>query len=277
MPEALAGLSAPAPQAPAGDQAQQQAPAATPENVATPADATQAPDDGKNGSTEAAKTVSMSQEEFDKRIQAEKAKAEARAERRALKAYRETLERIVPPQPGQQSTPPQAADEKPRAEQFKSVEDYVEAVTDWKLKQRDVETTQAKQQEQARTLSEKTERIYVEAQKIDGFDREAFDELPLTRQIAEALVESDAPAKLMAYMAGNPEEVARIAGLSPARQAAEIGKLEARLAAAPKPSAAPPPIKPIGTRGSASPGDLSKASMDDYIEQRRKQGARWAR
>lgn len=251
-----------------------QTPAATPENVATPQADTQAAEDV---TTEVAKTVTMTQEEFDKTVQAEKAKAEARAERRALKAYSEKLERMT--QQRQQPAPEsaEANDRPPKIEHFDSVEKYVDAVTDWKLNQRDAAAQQTRQQEQARTISEKTEGIYAEAQKIQGFDREAFDELPLTRHIAEALVDSDTPAKLMAYMASNPSEVERISGLSPARQAAEMGKLEARLSAAPKPSSAPAPIKPIGTRGSATNTDLSRSSMDEYIAARSKQGASWAR
>lgn len=270
MPEALAGQAAP------GESTEQQVtnPAATPETVATPQADTQAAEDGKH-SEDSPKT--FTQAELDEIVRKRTARAEAIAERRALKAYSEKLERMTQQraQPAAESAP--VSDGKPKPEQFDSVEKYVDAVTDWKLAQRDAQSQQTQQQEQARTLSEKTENLYAEAAKIEGFDRDAFDELPLTRQIAEALVESDAPAKLMAFMSANPDEVQRIAGLSPARQAAEIGKLEARLATAPKPSSAPPPIKPIGTRGSATNNDLSKASMDEYVEQRRKQGARWSR
>lgn len=248
-------------------------PAATPENVAAPVENTQDQPDVK---TEVAKTITMTQEEFDKKVQAEKAKAEAKAERRALKAYRETMERFAPPQ--QQRAEEKPADTgRPTQSQFDNVDDYVEAMADWKLGQRDQQAQQQQQEKQAQTLAAKTENFYEEAQKIPGFDREAFDELPLTRHIAEALIDSEAPAKLMAHMAANPDEVARIAGLSPARQAAEIGKLETKLASAPKVSNAPAPIKPIGTRGSATNSDPSKMSMEEYAEYRKKSGAQWAR
>lgn len=247
--------------------------AATPENVAAPVDKTQDQQDEKN---EVAKVVTMTQEEFDKTIQAEKAKAEAKAERRALKAYRETLEKFSPQQQQKAEEKP-AITSRPTQAQFDNVDDYVEAMADWKLGQREQQEQQQHQAQQAQTLAAKTESFYSEAQKIPGFDREAFDELPLTRHIAEALIESDAPAKLMAHMAANPEEVARIASLSPARQAAEIGKLETKLASAPKVSNAPAPIKPIGTRGSATNSDPSKMSMEEYAEYRKKSGAQWAR
>ena len=74
-------------------------PAATPENVAAPAPGTEAAPDVE---TQAEKK-SFTQEELNEIIQKEKAKAEAKAERRALKAYRETLEKFAPLQQQQKA------------------------------------------------------------------------------------------------------------------------------------------------------------------------------
>lgn len=245
-------------------------PAATPDNVVAPVETTQDQPDVK---TEAeAKTFTQS--EVDAIVSKNKAKAEAIAERRALKAYRETLERFAPPQ--QPKTEAEASG-RPTQAQFENVDDYVEAMADWKMGQREQTAQQAQQAKQEQAMAVKTENFYSEAQKIHGFDRELFDELPLTRHIAEALIDSDAPAKLMAHMAAHPDEVARIAGLSPARQAAEIGKLETRLASVPRVSSAPEPIKPIGSRGSAANTDTSRMSMEEYAAKRKADGAPWAR
>ena len=65
--------------------------------------------------------------------------------------------------------------------------------------------------------------------------------------------------------------------MSPVRQIKEMDRLEARIASVPKVSNAPAPIKPIGTRGSATNNDLSRLPMPEYIEQRKKAGAGWAR
>ena len=183
------------------------------------------------------------------------------------------MERFAPPQQ------PQAAptSDRPTQAHFENVDDYVEAMADWKLGQHVQKANQHRQEQQEQAMSTKTENYYAEAQKIPGFDRDVFDELPLTRHIAEALIDSDAPAKLMAHMAAHPDEVERIAGLSPARQAAEIGKLETKLASVPKVSNAPAPIKPIGNRGSASTADPSRMSMEEYAAKRKAEGARWAR
>lgn len=243
-------------------------PAATPDNVAAPVENTQDQPDVK---TEAEKK-SFTQEELNEIIQKEKAKAEAKAERRALKAYRETLERFAPaPQPLQAK----AESGRPTQAQFESVDDYVEAMAEWKLGQREQQAQQVRQQQAARSIESKTESFYAEAEKIPGFDREAFDDLPLTTAIAAAIIDSDTPAKLMAHLAQNPDEAERIARLSPARQAAEIGKLETKLASAPKVSNAPAPIKPIGGAqgGTKNPSEMTDAEFAKWrrsqIAQRR--------
>lgn len=246
-------------------------PAATPETVATPATETLAAPDVK---TEAeAKT--FTQAELDAIVQKEKAKAARIAESRAMKARIEALERNLQQQ-AQPSQQPQNTDRPTRAN-FASDDDYVEAMADWKLEQRDKATRAARETQQRTELANRTEAVYSEAERLPGFDRDAFDSLPLTPAIAAALVDSDVSAKLMHYMAQNPEEVAKIANLPPARQAAAIGRMEAKVDVAPPVSNAPPPMKPVGTRGSASNSDLGRASMEEYIAQRQKQGARWSR
>ena len=246
-------------------------PAATPETVATPATETLAAPDVK---TEAeAKT--FTQAELDAIVQKEKAKAARIAESRAMKARIEALERNLQQQ-AQPSQQPQNTDRPTRAN-FASDDDYVEAMADWKLEQRDKATRAARETQQRTELVNRTEAVYSEAERLPGFDRDAFDSLPLTPAIAAALVDSDVSAKLMHYMAQNPEEVAKIANLPPARQAAAIGRMEAKVDVAPPVSNAPPPMKPVGTRGSASNSDLGRASMEEYIAQRQKQGARWSR
>ena len=119
-------------------------PAATPENVAAPAPGTEAAPDVE---TQAEKK-SFTQEELNEIIQKEKAKAEAKAERRALKAYRETLEKFAPQQRAE-TTPP-ADTGRPTQAQFDNVDDYVEAMAEWKLGQRE---QQAKQQQDQATAN----------------------------------------------------------------------------------------------------------------------------
>jgi len=250
--------------------------AAIPEEVATAETETPAVEAEEVKEAEK-ESKTFSQEELDRIIQKEKAKAEARAERRALKVYAEKLEAMTS-KPVQQPEAPRG-DGKPQMSQYDNVEDYVEAVAEWKLQQREMGARQQQVETTQRQILDKTEKIYAQAEKISEFDRDTFDELPLTQTVAQAIIDSDVAPALMAHLSSHPEEAERIASLSPARQAAEIGKLELKVATAKqvKASNAPAPIKPIGNRGGASNGDLTKMTMEEFLEARSKQGARWAR
>lgn len=244
-------------------------PAVTPEQVTAPTDVTAAPADEPTQ----AETKTFTQEQLNEIIQKEKAKAEAKAERRALKAYRETLERFAPQAPIQQQS-----DGKPQRAAFNGDDEaYIEAVADWKIDQRDQQTRQQREAERHQSTAAKTEKLYTEASKLPGFDRDTFEELPLTPSIAQALIDSDAAPQLMAYMASNPDDIERISKLSPARQAAELGKLEARLSTVKQHKEPPPPIRTVNGGGTVNHSDPSKMPMDQYIEWRKKNGAKWAR
>ena len=257
MSEALAGQEAPS--VPVGSQI----PAATPDAVAPAPGTTEAPE-GEAIPQVPEKTLTQS--EVNALIQKEKAKAEAKAERRALRAYRETLERIVPRQQQNQQQP-QAT--RPERTKFATDDEWVEAVADWKIAERDATTRQERNREQERTIADKTEGLYAEAAKVEGFDRQEFDALPLTQAIAAAVTYSDIAPKLMAFMSQNPDEVARIANLPLARQAAEIGRLEGKILAtpsAPKVSKAPAPIDPIGGNkgGTKDPAQMSQKEFNEW-------------
>ncbi len=264
MPEELAGQAAPeTPETPVAEPT---------EKTASTEAGTETAEGEKKEETQAEERK-FTQAELDAIVQKEKAKAEAKAERRSLKAYRETLERVIQPT----RAPEPQGDGRPLRAQYASEDEFVDAITDWKLDQRDQRARAEAQRYAHQSMAEKTESIYAKAEKLPGFDREAFDELPLTRPLAEALIEADAPEKIMAFLAVNPDEVDRIARLSPARQAAEVGKLEAKLSAAPKVSNAPPPIKPIGARGGSSSNDPEHMTQAEYEAMRKRQGAHWAK
>lgn len=246
--------------------------ATNPAAATDPAATTSAQTDGADGGEkESPVPKTYTEEELRDRIERATAKAAAKAERKALREAHQMLQRTTEPrQPA-----PQASDDRPRRDQFASEEDYFDKLTDWKLGQRDRAQAQEKQQEHVKSIEKKTERLYAEAEKIPGFDRDDFEALPLTPAIAQALADSDVAPKLMAHMASNPDDVERIAKLPAARQAAEIGKLEARLQSAPKTTNAPTPIEPVGTRGSGTTS-LESADFAQYKKLRAKQGARWA-
>jgi hypothetical protein len=214
----------------------------------------------------------FTQKELDEILQKRLAKSEARAERRAKEAYREALEAVTRTQPVQRQT-----SDEPQREQFANDAEWIDAKVEYKLQQRDSARVQEATRQADTQNFIKAEALYAKAEKVAGFDRDSFNDLPLTRPIAEVIMESDVAPQLMAYMSANPEEVERISKLSDARQAVELGKLEVKLQQTPKTTKASPPISPVsGSRGGTSL-DLSSADFASYKAMRAKQGARWAR
>ena len=163
-----------------------------------------------------------------KKRQDAEARAEA-AERRAREL--ETLQQQRQQPPPQQT---QTDDPKPLRSQFETEDEWLDARDAWRDRSREREAEARKAKEQQEALYAKTEGIYAQAQALEGFDRAAFDRLPLTKPIVEALIESEQAPKLMHYMASNPAEVVRIAGLSATKQYQELARIEDKLNAAPK-------------------------------------------
>jgi len=243
------------------------------------ADTTAAQTDGAGGGEEVPAPEpekTFTQAELDAIISREKAKSESKAERRVLKQ----LERIAPPsQPQPQQRQQAAPSEAPRRDSFDDDEKWLDARDAWRDQQRDARAAQERQQQQTAETLRTTEKIYAEAAKLPGFDREDFDALPLTKPIVKAIIESDLAPKLMAHLSANPDEITRIAALSETRQIIELGKIETKLSEKPaiKASKAPPPISTVGGNGGPVIKDLNTASMEDYRAMRAKQGARWAK
>lgn len=246
-------------------------------DTATPTEVAQTPATPQDDTTESESTSNepqvektFTQAELNEIVQKQKAKAEARAERRATQAYKEALESVTRTQPVTRTT------SEPTRDQFASDAEWIDAKVDYKLAQRDTAAQERVNHSNSQKLQQTTESIYAQAEKILGFDRQEFDDLPLTRPLAEAIIESNIAPQLMAYMASHPEDVERISKLSWARQGAEIGKLETKLEVTAKKSTIPAPIVPIGAKGATSPS-LENASFADYERMRSKQGATWAR
>lgn len=228
-------------------------------NAATAQPQTDGGKGGEGSNPEVPATKTFTQKEVDDIVKRAKAASESKAERRVLRM----VERMLPQQQSQPQTPQQtqqrADDAGLTRKEGESEADFVRRVVKAERDNWEREQAQAKEQERAETLGKKTTSLYAEAEKLgDDFDRDEFD-AHLTRPIAEALVESEDAARLMHYLGAHSDEMQRIAQLSPARQAAELGKLEAKLAtdssAKPTPpqrSNAPQALAPV--RGAAKGG-----------------------
>jgi hypothetical protein len=199
------------------------------------------------------------QKRFDK-LTREKYEAKAKAD-----FLEEIIRQQQQPQTGRQQ------DGKPTKAKFANDEDFVEALTDWKLAQRDHQFRDQEAQRTQQTVAQKRDALLAAAEENDGFDRDEFArKVPVTEVMASAILDSDIGAKLVIHLNANPDEAKRIALLPPARQAAELGKLEAKLLTAPAPkSNAPKPISPVGNSpvSSKDPSQMSDAEFANWRRQ----------
>lgn len=92
----------------------------------------------------------------------------------------------------------------------------------------------------------------------------------ITPDMASLIRDSEHGPDIAYHLGKNPAEAARIASLSPIRQAAELGKLEVALAA-PKPSRKVPaaPVQPVSAIAAGGSKDPAKMSMSEYAAWRK--------
>ncbi len=251
-------------------------PDSTQEQVETPSDVIESTPEETTPQTPEEKKYSQS--ELDTQIKEAKAKASAKAaaiaERRALKAYAEKLEAMSVKAEPKADT--QSDSGEPQMVNFHNVNDYVKAMVRWDRQQEQAQVQQTQQQKQQVETQSKVQSIFEKAESISTFDRDVFESLPVSEAAAWTIMESDRPELIMAHLCQNPQEAERIANLSPARQAAEIGKLEAKLTTVTKEtksvsvSKAPEPITPIGNKG-ASQKEPSEMSDSEFAVWRKRQ------
>jgi hypothetical protein len=193
-------------------------------------------------------------------------------ERRRADRLEAMLEKTLSQQPAPKPTEPaapvyQSSKPKPTLEgcEFDS-ERYADELTDWKLEQRDIQAATKRQQEEW-TRQQQTKQKTV-GEKVAAANNEGrtkftdWDEVVLapsqrffTPALVEVLAETEAPADVAYYLAKNPEEGARIAGLSPVGMAMALTKIEAIATIPPKPkqtTKAPAPVSTVGKQAGAN-------------------------
>lgn len=204
--------------------------------------------------------------------------AERRAER--LEALLEkTLTKPSEPLPAQE--PVKQATE-PTVDQYKTYEEYVGALADYKAEQkfREWENRQ-KQAEAQKAKAEQQTTFQKRAEEFrlahPDFDEIVFsDETPISEVMAEAISISDKGPQVAYHLGLNREEARRIFDLSlrnPVAAGLEIGRIEARLSL-PQPrttTKAPPPIQPLSAGGGTLSPDPDNMTTDEWVQWRRSQ------
>lgn len=188
---------------------------------------------------------------------------------------------------------------KPDPNNFDTNAEYIEALTDWKLEQKETKAKADKQIEQVKSEYQKQSEAH--QTRINEFKKQTPDfddvvgefleehgDVKFSPAVEELVLLSDLSGAIVYEFAKNKKELDRLNSLSPLAAAREFGKLELKLsketdstnAVEKKTSKAPPPITPVRSKSSATTrktiydADLSQA---EYEAMRREQEkARWA-
>lgn len=256
-----AAPAAPAEGAPSAQNTAEQAPAAKPEGEKPDAAKTDQDPEKRNSSRR-----------FERRLDKAYRRA-AEAEARATVLERQLSERSQ----AQAQSDPNA----PKLENFSDIEKYAEA----KAKYESDKTLQAHTAKQRGEAQKQAQAKLVEGwegkveradEKYEDFQAVVGDIQP-TSPWAIALMEAENGEDIAYWLGKNIKEAERIAQLSPQAQFREIGKLEAKLLAAPpkaqQPSRAPAPVAPLTGTSPANSTDYKPGMpMDDYMKLREKKG-----
>lgn len=259
------------------------APEATPAPVAQPdPSATAAPEQ-----VEAKPERTFTQAELDAAI--EKRLAKERRKRQELETRVRVTEELALKGRPEASPPPQPADGEPRRESFPDYESYLEARAEWKAEKKVEERFLKQREEEARTRTETESRRQADdfRAKAEKFAAKTEDfyavvsesDAPMTQAMAQAIASADEAGPAIAYfLAKNPQEAERIAGLSEASQAREIWKLEQKVGSeqpTKSPSKAPAPIEPVkGAKSVAEDDEPDPKDTKKWVAWRQRQIAR---
>jgi hypothetical protein len=172
---------------------------------------------------------------------------------------------------------PASTEGKPKAESFDRHEDFVEALSDWKLDQK-LKERDAKQSE-AQVKTEHQKKVESHVERVKAFEKEHddfkeliddIDDIPMSFTVQEVILESENGPELMYELAKNRKEYEKICKLPAIAAARELGKFEARIAkdetktVEKKTTKAPPPLKTVGSKSAGSTKSPDEMSYREF-------------
>jgi uncharacterized lipoprotein NlpE involved in copper resistance len=199
-------------------------------------------------------------------------------ERAEYKAKAEWLEAQLQ----QRQTPAADKEGRPARDKFESDEDYVDALTTWKVEAKltGIKQELAQQSTQSQTQAGWVSKINQARAEYADYDAAMEDaqDIPVSESMREAIQSSDLGGDIAYYLAKNPAEAERINSLSPYAAAREIGRIESHVeyektqkAKKPPVSKAPAPIKPVhSSTGTATKSleDMTPGEYSAYMNKR---------
>lgn len=180
-------------------------------------------------------------------------------EKYELKGKLEAYERMM----SQQQVQVANVESKPQRSQFGSDEEFIDAITDYKINQRE----NASKQQSAVAAQTSVESAWAAKEKSAMKEYEDYSDVvedasdvKINSAAVEAILESDLGPDIRYYLAKNPDEAEKTLSMSASAAIKHIGKIEAKIEAQKsakktKTSSAPPPIKPVKAGGSSSKDD----------------------
>ncbi len=171
-------------------------------------------------------------------------------------------------------------DVEPELEHFADPKDFHKAMAKWAIAQERKASTETNPTRSEKAIPEKSEEAFTEREAAFREAHEDYDEVieelqetitlkgrGLAPDVLQFIAEADKGADILYALGQDLKEAKRIAALSPARQLIEIGKLEDKVSAGiPKRKAvtsAPPPIRPVGGKASATE-DPDNMTMEEF-------------
>lgn len=174
---------------------------------------------------------------------------------------------------------------RPKSDDFESHDSYIEALTDWKVDQKDKAKDSRQKETDAKTQQQKQIEKYGQLAKEFSKAHPDFQEvvedvtdIPMSLAVQALLLESDNGPELAYALAKDKDEYARICGLSPLAAARAIGRMEAKIVKEESSTAsestvnktkAPKPISPVGSKSSStekSPDDMDFKEFERWRE-----------
>lgn len=251
--------------------------AAPVENAAPPESETPAAPEDDKAEAKTEEDRKFSQKDMDEAIQKRLARESRKLERQIRaemenKVLREQLANIQSPKSEQQNG-------EPKPEQFKTYEEYLDKLTDWKVEKR-MEAISRQTAEQRQIQAQQShegkirENLSKAADKYEDFEEVISNPtLPITIAMRDAIGESEIGGDIAYYLGINIKEAESIANMSPVAQIKAIDRLEQKLKDKPpvRMSNAPAPISPVTAKGGArtmdttDPRSIKDMSTSEWI------------
>lgn len=220
--------------------------------------------DGENQSTES--TTKESEVDYSKNVKKriDKLATKLNQKEQELEQLRQQLQNREQPAPSQQAQ--QQVDNKPKMADFDTIEDFTEALAEWKYNNiSEKQQIQQVQQQKAQSYNQKVEQFMETAPDFVLAVNEIDHVIQRDPLAFEFIFESDVGPQLAYHLANHQDELNKIMQLSPTRRIAALGRIENELISKSKSTIKTQKVpEPIGRVTSNSSNAKEDGSPKDY-------------